>query len=188
MGSIHSPAIGRNQRRPPTVSNNPAGILSQRLDGFRRKRSVERIRLGERFMSSSRRQSSALTARVWTSFATQRAEDNRFTFLLPSYAHSTEAFVEESTVFSSGEVMLNSRIRSITCASNFRADVVDSHEAPPRNCAMVAPKELRSAKLGDGNLWALMSADPCALRRCDPTSRGWPILQRPRQRGPDSIY
>jgi hypothetical protein len=32
-----------------------------------------------------------------------------------------------------------------------------------------------------------MSADPCALARNDPTSRGWPTLRRPRQRGPDSI-
>jgi hypothetical protein len=33
-------------------------------------------------------------------------------------------------------------------ARKFRSDIVDSHEAPPRNCATVAPKELRSANPG----------------------------------------
>jgi hypothetical protein len=41
IGSIHNPAIGKNQRTPPTGSNDPAGIRSQRLDGCLKKRSSE---------------------------------------------------------------------------------------------------------------------------------------------------
>ena len=66
IGSIQNPKIGRNPSIPPKASNSPIGNLSQRTDGRRRKRTIERTRFGNRSMSRSSRQSSTRIACAWT--------------------------------------------------------------------------------------------------------------------------
>ena len=59
--------MGRNARTPPAISSSPAGILSQRPDGWRRALTTPRTRFGSRSINASRRQSSLGLRRVQTS-------------------------------------------------------------------------------------------------------------------------
>jgi hypothetical protein len=45
-GSIQNPSTGRKPAMPPPIRSTPAGILIQRADGCRSKRTHERMRLG----------------------------------------------------------------------------------------------------------------------------------------------
>ena len=165
IGSIHTPSIGRNPRIPPAVSSNPAGILSQRPDGWRTARTAARRRFGSRSMSASRRQSSPDIRRVQISRCVGGCL-RKASFLLSRSGIFVQFFLTDLVALDDIDVSVShgaSRVpatqgwlRPARCSwmdndpvRPFRAQIVTTHDTALHRGGR-ARRELRTASSGTG--------------------------------------